>query len=178
MSRIAVASGIGTILAIVSAPARGADVVVYDSTSAQQLVNLMREFGYAGEPQTTAAGRPWIRGQLGANGFWVNLHECDEAWQHCKSVQFAAGFAVKDKPAPQAIDEWNATYRWAHASVDADGDPFLRMDAGVHGVTDDYFTKMFTTWNRMLTMFLRAFVLRPSGPTPPGGSGLVMTTGR
>jgi hypothetical protein len=126
---------------------------VWDDASAEELRAVMQELGYRAELRKAADERPWIRATTAGSSFNVELYDCGSNGNRCASVSIATGLTMKDKPRPDAINEWNAKRRWARAYLDEDGDPILRMDASIEGVTPGHLRRIFATWNLMLALF-------------------------
>lgn len=77
--------------------------------------------------------------------FEVHFYDCEKS--RCTSVQFSAGFDLKDAMTAAKMNEWNAAKRYVKGYLDDEGDPWFSYDVNVSpGGTDDAFTDDLDLW--------------------------------
>ncbi len=124
------------------------------SLNAASLAAALRRAGYEAEIKPARAGGDEYVMARGAGGqFQALLGQCAQG--RCSAVQLYTGLAVNPKPSLATINAWNAKARFAHAYLDAEGDPVLQMDLDLDGgVTDASLDAAFKRWGRALEGFL------------------------
>jgi hypothetical protein len=128
-----------------------------DATTPELVVTAIQGFGYKARLTTTKSGKPKIESTISKSNFSIFFNDCNNSNAACKSVQFSMGYAMRNKPSPDAINAWNRDKRWAKAYLDKDGDPFLEMDVNMlGGVSVKNFEDTFDWWRLAITEFEKA----------------------
>ncbi len=120
--------GILISLALASfAMAAHANPVGADGVSLNEVRQVMRNMGLAPTDSPQNDNEPGLAASFGGVNYDVALHECD-ARGNCLSIQAYAGFTLTTPIALERINSWNQEWRFAYASVDAEGAPFVQID--------------------------------------------------
>lgn len=72
-----------------------------------------------------------------------------------ESVQFYAGFLADSSSTVQRMNEWNSTYRFTRAYIDAEGDPALEMDLNFTfgGISERQLEDSLALWELSVVTF-------------------------
>jgi hypothetical protein len=98
-------------------------------------------------------GDPKINGKIDGIKYVIFFYGCSEN-KDCNSLQFNATWSMSDKPALEAINEWNRTKRFGMASLDADGDPGIKMSFPLQeDVPASHVEAFFDWWKIALKQF-------------------------
>jgi hypothetical protein len=128
---------------------------IYSRVTGAEMTEILRQEGYAPELSKDGSGDPAIKFSMEGTRCVLVFFSCKE--QSCESFQYAAGWAVKDKPAIDLINAWNAKKRFGRAYLDNDRDPRLEMDIDLDGgVTGEYLKATIQTWRAVLIAFRRS----------------------
>jgi len=128
---------------------------VYTRVSGAEMTEILKQEGYAPELSKDGAGDPAIRFTMEGTRCVMVFFSCKE--QVCESFQYAAGWAVKEKPAIDLINAWNAKKRFGRAYVDNERDPRIEMDVDLDGgVTGEYLKATIQTWRAVMVAFRRS----------------------
>jgi hypothetical protein len=111
--------------------------------------------GYGAEVSTDKSGDPIIRSSADGSGFSVLFYGCDEETR-CASIQFTAGFNLRDGTTLEAINDWNRNKRFGKAYLDEENDPFLEYDIDLErGATTEAIENAFDVWLSVMPAFKR-----------------------
>lgn len=91
----------------------------------EQVAKWLQSEGYRAEI-VAKDGKRHINSATEGVSFSIFLDDCLTDGQ-CQSIQFDAGFDLKDGLTLARANEWNRTKRWAWISLDEENDPFLDM---------------------------------------------------
>lgn len=115
-------------LAVAAAPlAAHAAPVGSDGVSVSEVRQVMRGMGLTPTDSPQSDNLPGLAASYGGVNYDVAFHECD-ARGNCLSLQIYAGFTLTQPIALERINAWNQQWRFAYASVDTDGAPFVQID--------------------------------------------------
>jgi Putative bacterial sensory transduction regulator len=136
----------------VAAQKTGPDLVT--AKNVDEIVNLARGYGAATLTKDDS-GDPLIKNRTDGIAWSVYFYGCDKG-ADCSSIQFSAGFTMKNKPTVAKINEWNMQKRWAKARVDNEGDPIITHDVNLqHGVTRANLDTSMGNWTEMVADFTK-----------------------
>lgn len=77
--------------------------------------------------------------------FEVHFYDCEKS--RCTSIQFSAGFDLKDAMTASKINDWNTGKRYVKAYIDDEGDPWFTYDVNVApGGTQAALDDEFAVW--------------------------------
>ena len=109
------------------------------------LVSALQAKGFQAQ-LTTAAGEPAIKSGTGGVNFSIFFEDCT-AGKDCTTVTFFTGFTDLEADVAR-VNEWNQTSRFAHAYIDKEGDPVLRMDVDLDhaGIPIENFNEYLDIW--------------------------------
>ncbi|HEX8256497.1 MAG TPA: YbjN domain-containing protein [Allosphingosinicella sp.] len=136
--------------ALLGTPA-GAQMVA--AKDPQTLVAALQAKGYQAE-LGESGGEPRIKSGAGGVAFSIYFDNCT-AGAACKTISFVTGFTDVDATLA-AVNEWNAKNRFAHAYIDAEQDPMLRMDVDLdhQGIPRANFGEYLDIWASLVPKFL------------------------
>ncbi len=118
-----------------------------------RLMSLLREAGYAVELTTDNVGDPRISAALNGTNFSVYFYDCENGTA-CKTLQFSAGFDLRDGLSLESANSWNREKRYGTVYLDEENDPYLQMDVNIdYGVTEENFVDNFNLYTRLLEDF-------------------------
>ncbi|HYE41762.1 MAG TPA: YbjN domain-containing protein [Caulobacteraceae bacterium] len=139
-----------TLFLIAAAPAAARPLPERGMTL-EQIAEQMREAGY--KAQIVKEGeRRHVASATGGVNFEVYPDDCKE--DRCASMQFSAGFDMVKPVAPEKVNEWARTKRWARMHLDEEGDPFLSRDVNLApGGTTESFAEELNIWDLMVGEF-------------------------
>ena len=127
---------------------------VYTSFTAEELANVMKQFGYRAELATTADGAPEIKSAASGLNYLVLFYDCKtEGTRGCTSIQFIANLVMNDKVPFETINDFNKTTRYGQAMLLADNKPGLHMSLMVDGMTEQNLRRYFGVWESILGDF-------------------------
>jgi Putative bacterial sensory transduction regulator len=119
----------------------------------QEVARALQDKGFQTEITTDKDGDPLIKSKLEGAKFSVYFYECGGR-PRCKSIQFAAGFAMKGEFEATQAQQWNRTKRFGRVYQDDESDPWVEMDMDVeHGATTDALTNDVDRWVVVLNEF-------------------------
>lgn len=122
----------------------------------QGLATLMRDAGFRTLLTTDAQGDPRIISATSVVTFSVYFYGCT-ANENCQSIQFSAGFDLKEGMTADQLNDWNTSKRYAKTYLDAESDPYVQMDINLAhgGVSQMNMLYSLAIWNRLLSDFIR-----------------------
>ncbi|HEV2747931.1 MAG TPA: YbjN domain-containing protein [Allosphingosinicella sp.] len=117
------------------------------------VVAALQAKGYKAE-LGTAGGEPSIKSGAGGVQFSIFFNNCTNG-AACTTVSFVTGFTDIDATLAE-INQWNAKNRFAHAYIDAEQDPVLRMDVDLdhQGIPRANFGEYVDIWGSLAPKFL------------------------
>ena len=119
----------------------------------QEVARSLQDKGFQTQITTDKDGDPLIKTALEGAKFSVYFYECGGK-PRCKSIQFAAGFAMNGSFAASKVAEWNRTKRFGRVYQDNENDPWVEMDMDMeHGATTDAMTNNIDRWVVVLNEF-------------------------
>lgn len=123
------------------------------SKDPRTLVAALQAKGYKAE-LGVAGGDPRIKSGAGGVQFSIFFENCTKG-AACTTVSFVTGFTDIDATLAK-INEWNAKNRFAHAYIDGDQDPVLRMDVDLdhQGIPRANFGEYVDIWGSLAPKFL------------------------
>ncbi|MBU2980414.1 YbjN domain-containing protein [Lentibacter algarum] len=122
-------------------------------SSPQYIAKLIGDAGYRAQMETSNDGAPRIRSAAEGVNFSIWFYGCKSS-RGCNSIQFSAGFEMKDGMTLAKVNEWNRKKRFGKVYVNDDNNPFIQMDVNLdYGVTDKNFMDTFDYWQVVLDSF-------------------------
>ena len=135
------------------ADAPPADMIHAEAPEA--MVAAMQDLGYRAALTTDDQGDPKIKSAAGGANFSVYFYGCT-AGKDCNSIQFSAGFDMKEAPSSDVVNDWNRHNRYGQVSLDSENDPYIEMDIAMKGgLPRDLFETNLSIWDNMLADFQR-----------------------
>ncbi len=124
-----------------------------DAAKPATLVAALQDAGYKAVLGKDNNGDPKITSAANGATFSVYFYGCEEH-AACKSVQLAAGYTMKTKPAITKINEWNLNNRFAAAYLDKENDPNIQFDVVlVGGMPQSLFEETVSRWTDAMASF-------------------------
>jgi hypothetical protein len=80
---------------------------------------VLSNAGYRAELTTDDAGNPLIVSEASRSQFWISFLDCGNA-AGCLAVEFYVGYSVQRKPPADAVNQFNADFRYIRAYVSGD----------------------------------------------------------
>lgn len=141
-----------SLLAVSSATA--ADVT---ATKPESLIEALQSAGYQAKLTKDDTGDPMIESRAAGFRFIIVFFGCTDN-KDCNQVTFSAGFVTKSKPTLKQINDWNYDKAITKATVDKEGDPFVRAGLWLQQpVSVDYFKGFLEMWDVSLGEFAKKF---------------------
>mgnify|MGYP005998535175 CR=1 FL=1 len=124
-----------------------------DGSSPQYIAKLISDEGYRAQLENDSDGDPRIRSAAEGVKFSIRFYGCKSP-RGCTSIQFSAGFDMKDGMTLKRANEWNRGKRFGKVYLDEENDPYIQMDVNTDfGVTDKNFLDTFDYWQLLLKSF-------------------------
>jgi hypothetical protein len=122
----------------------------------QSLVGALQAAGYSAKLGTDRIGDPMITSGVSGTTFQIYFYNCTDN-KDCATVQFHAGFDLRNPVDLPKINEWNRTKRFARAFLDKENDPILEMDVDLDdgGLSSALFIDNIEFWAAILGDFER-----------------------
>ena len=116
--------------AVLAAETKDAPVSTRDP---QSVARFLIDEGYQAKLDKDKTGDPMIRSSVGGTSFLIYFYGC-KSNRDCEELQFAAAYDSPDNKGPslETINKWNASYRYAQASLDVEKDPGIRTEVIFH----------------------------------------------
>lgn len=132
-------------------PPQAAPVLASDPV---RILDLVQQAGYRATLGTDNVGDPKISSQISESEFSIYFYGCENG-QNCTTVQLVAGYNLADGISAEAMNEWNASKRFAYAYVDDENDPFLNMDLNLDydGQGEKNFIDTLELWGTLVEDF-------------------------
>jgi hypothetical protein len=129
-----------------------------DARNPQSVVAALQAKGYQAQLGMTG-GEPAIDSGAGGVKFKIFFENCTDG-KDCTTVSFLTGFTDLDTTL-DVVNEFNRTSRFAHAYIDKEDDPVLRMDVDLDhgGIPQPNFEEYLAVWSSLTPKFLN-FVRR------------------
>lgn len=135
-------------------PAAAADVT---ATKPETLIAALQSAGYQAKLTKDNTGDPMIESRAAGYRFLVVFFGCTDN-KDCTQVTFSAGFQTKVKPKLEDINDWNYDKAITKATVDKEGDPYVRAGLWLQQpVSADYFKGFLEVWDNSLGEFAKRF---------------------
>ena len=117
---------LATLAAFVLAPAPAAADVEARGISQAEVAEILHDLGYRAKPDTDGEGEGMIRTKLGGLNVDIYFYDCNQG--RCGSLSFSVGLDLEDGTTLEVINRYNAGFRYGHAYLDDEMDPFLQYD--------------------------------------------------
>lgn len=122
-------------------------VLVADVTAA------LATAGYTFEILTDDQGDPMVDSMVGDKAFRIFFAGCD-AQKRCATLELSTGYDLEGGLSLETVNEWNHTKRFGKVSLDAEMDPFVRLDIDAEkGFSDEALVNYLATWEAVLLAF-------------------------
>lgn len=122
----------------------------------QSIVRLLQDEGYKAQLDKDSTGDPMIISAANGFQFGIYFYGCEDH-RNCKSIQFQAGYTTdKDKKlSAEKMSEFNQSWRFAKASLDADRDPAISFDVVFGGspMAAPMFAEALASWTESMGHF-------------------------
>jgi len=126
----------------------------YESISAQEMMDILREMGFAPELSQDSGGDPRIRFQIEGLKNTIFFYGGTEG--RYKSLQFFSGF--NDKEPLQKVNEWGQKKRYARVYLDASETVNVEWDISLEGgVRKEFIEASVRLWKSLLRGFCAFF---------------------
>jgi hypothetical protein len=131
-----------------NAKAAGTDKEMVSAKDPQTLVKALQAKGFQAQ-LTTAGGEPAIKSGAGGTQFTIFFENCTDG-KDCTTVTFFTGFTDLEATLDR-VNEWNRSSRFAHAYIDKEDDPVLRMDVDLDhdGIPVANFNEYLDVWSSL-----------------------------
>jgi hypothetical protein len=121
----------------------------------QALLAVLQQEGFTPALTKDGQGDPKIVFKVEGVKCAIFFYNCEGG--QCRSIKYAAGFAMKKKPSCAAVNTWNRERRFGRAFLDDEQDPHLQMDLDLDGgVTQAHLVESLSTWRAILPAFADA----------------------
>src|SRR5262249_26440469 len=100
-----------------------------DATDPSKILAIAKGFGLA-DLGKDKQGDTRISGRMDGVRYGILFYGCQRAI-NCKSIQFYAGFEMREKPSAEKMNEFNRKYRFVRTYLDDDGDPAIELDVNL-----------------------------------------------
>lgn len=137
-----------------SASALPAAAQMVTAADPQSIVDVLKADGYPATLGRTKSGDPKIESEADGTNFTIWFLNCN-ANKDCATIQFTAGYDLKNAPAWEKMNEWNRTRRFGRAYLDDESDPILEMDIDLDsgGMSRALFSANLETWSALVGSF-------------------------
>ena len=98
---------------------------------AEDIASILRDAGYRAELGADSES-PRVRTGMGGYNVGVYLYNCDND-RNCRNLQFSLGLRDMQKYPMSSINKWNTEKRFAKATLDDEGNLWLRADVYFYG---------------------------------------------
>lgn len=132
-------------------PAMGGNVLASDPA---RVLALVQEAGLVATLTVDGVGDPKIESEVSETPFGIYFYGCTDNTA-CTNLQFAAGYDLANGITLQAINDWNASKRYAFAYADEEFDPFLNMDVSLDfdGIGPENLKDLIALWRLQVEDF-------------------------
>jgi hypothetical protein len=89
------------------------------ATEPEAIQRVLLDAGYRAELTTDNSGFPLIVSETSHSQFWISFLECGNA-AGCLAVEFYVGYSITQKPPADAVNQFNADFRYVRAYVSDD----------------------------------------------------------
>ena len=132
-----------------------------DGISRQEMIDYLQSKGLTATQAPDWKGLPIVKAKVDGVEFEVYFFACerDDGSGRCRSVQFAAGWSINQRPSAELLDAWNRDTRYMRAYIVAQGTSIygeIDMILAPNGSTDlldDY----YELWRKLLVRFKTHF---------------------
>lgn len=134
---------------------------MFDASDPAALRRFLEERGYQASLVKDDVGDPVIKGRLSRTDYLVQFYEC-EGGAFCNSVQFIATAAPPPTIGLQQVNDFNAQWRYARATI-VGGTLRLQLDLNLDaGVTASNLEDTLDIWRQLIEFFERDLLGAPS----------------
>lgn len=145
----------GLLLAAALWPATSAAADAGKTITGPEMVRILQDAGYRAKLDKDEDGDPRIETKMSGMNVYVSFYDCKQ--DRCGSLQFAVALDLADGTTLEAINDFNASYRYVRAHLDDEMDPFLRFDFEVlHTDHTAHIASQIDLWEDVLGAFLKA----------------------
>lgn len=155
--------------AATATPAQPPSQATLERVTGRDIVTFLQDRGYRAQLDEDSQGDPRVVSNTQGVKFIVDFYECDrDTPRTCGSLQLLASFNLPDEGlSAERINAWNAQFRFGQASVDAEGDPILRLDIELDGGTSwGNLQEWLNRWETSLSSFLEHINWRSANGRP------------
>lgn len=101
----------------------------------RSVVDAIQDMGYPATLETDSSGDPKVVSKIDGTNYSIWFYGCDEYGRGCDTMNFSAGFDLKNGVDISVINNWNRKKLLGRAYVDDEYDPFLdhvvKADGGI-----------------------------------------------
>lgn len=127
---------------------------MFDASDPSGIARFMEKTGYRVELTADERGDPVISGRISRSDYVMQFYECENG-AFCNSVQMLALAARPPAATFEALNTFNARWRYVRATVVGD-QLRLQMDVNLDaGVTADNLEDTLDIWRQLLEIFER-----------------------
>lgn len=120
-----------------------------------EMVRVLQDAGYKASLDKASDGDPRIVTKMSGVNVYVYFYDCKK--DRCGSLQFTVGMDLEQGSTLEAMNRFNAEYRYGRAYLDDEMDPFLRFDFEVlHTARTEHIVSQIDIWEDVLNAFLKA----------------------
>ena len=136
-------------------PAAGAAAAETGSgITGAEMAGILQDAGYRAKLSTDQDGDPRIETRMSGVNVFVIFYDCKH--DRCGSLQFAVALDLEEGSTLQAMNRFNAEYRYTRARLDDEMDPSLHFDFEVlHTARTAHIVSQVDLWEDILGQFLR-----------------------
>lgn len=120
------------------------------ATDPEAIQRVMLDAGYRAELTTDNNGYPLIISESSRSQFWVTFLDCDNP-AGCLGVELYVGYTITSKPTADALNNFNASFRYVRAYVSGD---IVAMAMDVLMQNDGIDPATFLEYMRLWTVIL------------------------
>ena len=136
-------------------PASAAAAASSAGITGPEMVRILQDEGYRAELGKDGEGDPRIETGMSGLNVFVYFYDCKEG--RCGSLQFAVAMDLDDGATLEAMNRFNASYRYVRAHLDDEMDPFLRFDFEVlHTARTEHIVSQIELWEDVLDEFVES----------------------
>lgn len=123
------------------------------AASPETIVQGLQALGYSAKLETDNEGDPKISSSAAGVNFTIYFYGCS-ANANCQDLSFSSGFDLDTPTTAASMNEWNQTELLGKASIDDEGDPYIRhFVAGFQDVSPAMMDRLMYRWTAALGEF-------------------------
>lgn len=120
-----------------------------------EMVRILQDAGYRAKLDKDEDGDPRIETRMAGLNVFVSFYDCRQ--ERCGSLQFGVALDMEKGTTYEAMNGFNASYRYARAHLDDEMDPFLRFDFEVlHTARNEHILSQIDLWEDVVAAFVKA----------------------